>query len=215
MKPLKLKICGMREPENMTAVGALQPDYMGFIFYLGSKRFAAHLSIKALEALPPNVKKTGVFVNQHLEEVISLVNQYKLDAVQLHGMEDPAFCATLKQSLPGTEIIKAFGVGTNFNFEVLDQYVGQVDYFLFDTQTPEHGGSGKLFDWSILQHYKLEVPFFLSGGIGPQSVAALKELNYKQLYAIDVNSKFELAPGLKDIGLLTTFKHQLFLSPGN
>lgn len=215
MKPLKLKICGMREPENMKGVAALRPDYMGFIFYPGSKRFVAQLPVEALAALPTNIKKTGVFVNQHLEEVISYVNQYQLDAVQLHGAEDPAFCAMLKKSLSGVEIIKAFGVGTNFNFDLLDKYVGQVDYFLFDTQTPEHGGSGELFDWSILQHYQLEVPFFLSGGIGPGSVEALKELEYKQLYAIDVNSKFELAPGLKDIGLLTTFKHQLFLSPGN
>jgi phosphoribosylanthranilate isomerase len=206
----KLKICGLRDPANIAAVAALQPDYMGFIFFAGSKRYVDNLSAEALNAIPESVVKTGVFVNEQLHQVQEIVLKYKLQAVQLHGDECPNYCKALKKLNPSVKLIKAFGVSENFDFTILNPYQGKVDFFLFDTQTPAYGGSGKLFDWSLLKDYTLKVPYFLSGGIGLENIEELQQLKDNYLYAIDVNSKFEYLPGLKDVDKLTLFKNQLF-----
>lgn len=210
MSQLKFKICGMREPVNILTISALVPDYMGFIFYPRSKRYAAHLSADATHRLPAGIKKTGVFVDEEIEKVQERVIGFGLSALQLHGKETPAYCAALKAFSPETELIKAFGLHEDFDFEILKAYKGIADYFLFDTQTPDHGGSGKRFDWTLLDRYELDVPYFLSGGIGLENADELKMIRDPRFYAVDVNSKFELEPGLKNLEQLTEFKNKLF-----
>jgi len=208
---VKLKICGMKLPDNIRAVAALQPDYLGFIFFRGSKRFVDGLTPSFVKNLPAGIRRTGVFVNEELNKVAELASLYGLNAVQLHGQEPVKYCIALKGLLDdaGVVLIKAFGVDEQFDFNTLNAYANVVDYFLFDTQTPDHGGSGKTFNWSLLSNYSLNKPYFLSGGIGPESLEQLKEINDPRLYAIDINSRFELAPGLKDIDKLNDFKHKL------
>ena len=205
----KLKICGMKVPENILTVAALQPDYLGFIFYKGSKRYVGDLSADFIKAIA-SVKKTGVFVDEVVELIAAQILAYGLDAVQLHGAESPEFCAELRLALPpATEIIKAFGVNEYFDFDRLEAYLAHVDYFLFDTQTPDHGGSGKTFNWTLLKKYTLDKPYFLSGGISMDSVEELNNIDDPRLYAIDVNSRFETAHGVKNIDQLIDFKNML------
>ena len=208
---LKLKICGMRDSGNIEEVASLEPDYMGFIFYKKSKRFVAELDPATLSTMPENIVRVGVFVNHDLKEVVQLAEKFSLNLLQLHGNESAAYVTELKQLLEGSSIklMKAFGIDENFDFAVLNEYESEVDYFLFDTQTPDHGGSGKLFNWKLLNGYTLDKPYFLSGGIGLESVEALKTIDDKRLFAIDVNSKFEAEPGIKDISKLKEFKRQL------
>lgn len=202
----KLKICGMKVPANIAAVVALQPDYIGFILYPGSKRFIADLDEELVRNIPAAIKTTGVFVDATLETVKDAIVRYGFKAVQLHGNESPEYCRALKGS---AEVIKAFGVDDTFDFSILDTYEDAADYFLFDTQTAEHGGSGKTFNWQLLENYKLQKPYFLSGGIGAGHVNELLSIDDSRLYAIDVNSRFEISAGLKDIDLLTQFKKSL------
>lgn len=210
---VKLKICGMKLPDNIQAVTNLKPDYLGFIFYRDSKRFVEGVTPLFVKSLPAEIRKTGVFVNEELNRVAQLAVLYDLNAVQLHGQEPVKYCIALKGLLAdaGIQLIKAFGIDEHFDFNTLNAYANVVDYFLFDTQTSGHGGSGKTFDWSLLKNYTLNKAYFLSGGIAPDSVEQLKEINDPRLYAIDVNSRFELAPGLKDIDKLKDFKHKLAL----
>jgi phosphoribosylanthranilate isomerase len=210
---VKLKICGMKLPENIQGVAALKPDYLGFIFFRDSKRFVDGLTPLFVKNLPAGIRKTGVFVNEELNRVAQLAVLYGLNAVQLHGQEPVKYCIALKGLLAdaGIELIKAFGVDEHFDFNAVTPYSNVVDYFLFDTQTPDHGGSGKTFSWALLENYKLNKPYFLSGGISLESVEQLKQINDPRLYAIDVNSRFELAPGLKDIDKLKDFKSKLAL----
>lgn len=214
---LSLKVCGMNQPGNMIQVAELQPDYMGFIFYEKSPRYFD----EELPQLPAEIKKTGVFVNASIKEILQKVSKYNLNAVQLHGDESAGFCKDLKTELQQLgnmpEMIKVFSVGENFDFQDLKAYEGIVDYFLFDTKTELRGGSGKDFDWQILKEYPSNTPFFLSGGIGPEhgsAIAELKEHFFRigkptLLYAVDVNSKFELKPGLKKLKELKDFKTQI------
>lgn len=192
----KIKVCGMRETQNIRDVASLSPDYMGFIFYAPSARYAAEVDPHLLKSLPATIKKTGVFVNAEAAYIRQQVEKLGLEAVQLHGVESPDFCSEIRS--PDLEVIKAFGVDELFNFDSLHAYEDSVDYFLFDTKTPAHGGSGKLFDWKLLQQNKTTKPFFLSGGIDVEHMDEIRELKDDRLYAIDVNSKFETSPGLKD-----------------
>ncbi|NQX39515.1 phosphoribosylanthranilate isomerase [Pedobacter steynii] len=213
MKRPELKVCGMLHPKNILEVAALQPDYLGFIFFKGSKRYAGELDPEVVKALPEQIQRTGVFVNEDSELVLELIHKYGLNAVQLHGAESPEYCRGIAQSIkaiqPEFKLIKSFGVNADFDFEQLEAYQEVADYFLFDTQTPDHGGSGKKFDWSLLDKYTLDVPYFLSGGIGPESAEALNAIRDPRLSAIDINSRFELEPGLKDAGKLIEFKNKL------
>lgn len=214
---LSLKICGMQQPGNMIQVAELQPDYMGFIFYDKSPRYFD----EELPEIPADIKKTGVFVNSSLDDILQKVSKYHLNAVQLHGDESAGFCKDLKtelQKLGNTpELIKVFSVGENFDFQIIKPFEGIADYFLFDTKTALRGGSGKDFDWQILKEYPSNTPFFLSGGIGPEHAKAIAKLKNHfsrtgkpaLLYAIDVNSKFELKPGLKKLKELKDFKTQI------
>ncbi len=194
----------MRNKENINQVAELQPDYMGFIFYSPSKRFAGDiLDEEQITSLPSHIKKTGVFVNEKIDQIRSTINKYVLDAIQLHGDESPddvknIYVQNNNPHAIHVKIIKAFAIDANFDFEKLEVYKTFCDYFLFDTKTPEHGGSGQKFDWKILNKYDNEIPFFLSGGIGPDDIEEIKKLDLN-IYAIDINSKVETAPGLKDL----------------
>jgi len=231
---MKLKICGMKHVENIQQVANLQPDYLGFIFYDKSKR--------NFEGIIPefynSIKKTGVFVNEYVEIVISLVEEYRLDAIQLHGDESVDFIINLKRQLAENralfieenktikkkknqhyiskkevEVIKVFGIKDEFNFDVLKPYLEVVDFFLFDTKGKERGGNGIKFDWSVLEKYPFDKPFFLSGGIGLEDVSEVQKIRKSNLpiYGLDVNSKFESKPGVKEIEALKKFKNEIFV----
>jgi phosphoribosylanthranilate isomerase len=193
---MKIKVCGLKHPENIEAVAALQPDYVGFIFYGKSPRYMAGLDVEVLQSISTNMKKTGVFVNESAGNINSLIAEYGFDAIQLHGDESPEFCAAFKGKVT---VIKAFGINEDFDFEQLKDYANNVDLFLFDTKTKEYGGSGKTFDWSVLDKYTLDVPFFLSGGIGPENIQDVKTISHPQFYGVDLNSRFEIEPALKNI----------------
>lgn len=229
---MKLKVCGMKYVENIQQVAALQPDYLGFIFYEKSKRNFEGI----IPELPKSIKKTGVFVNEMLEIVISMFEEYRLEAIQLHGDESAAYVLALQTQLEErrtlfieenkhikkkknqhfisdnkVEIIKVFGIKDAFDFDVLKPYIALVDFFLFDTKGEERGGNGTKFDWKVLENYPFEKPFFLSGGIGPGDVEGVHEIINSELpiHALDVNSKFESTPGKKKIEELKKFKQGL------
>ncbi|MXV15901.1 phosphoribosylanthranilate isomerase [Hufsiella ginkgonis] len=204
---MKIKVCGMRDPENIKAVAALSPDYMGFIFYPGSERFVAGLPPKAIWSLPEDIITTGVFVDSGYDEIIANVEKFRLQAVQLHGSETPELCGKLYAD--GLQVIKAFGVNEQFDFDTTEPFSEYADYFLFDTKTPGHGGSGASFNWALLENYLLDVPYFLSGGIGPDAVDDLKANYDHRFYAVDLNSRFEVSPGLKDVEKLRNVFKQL------
>ena len=205
---LKLKICGMKQPGNLQAIAALQPDYLGFIFYPKSKRFMGDtLSPEQLAGLPSAIKKTGVFVNADAAYILEQAKAYGLDMLQLHGDESPEECAALQGK--GYKLVKAFGVDSGFDFSQLKAYAAVTDYYLFDTKGPAYGGNGIVFDWSVLEQYDQHKPFFLSGGIGLEELRELEKLkDMSQLHALDVNSRFELEPGLKDVDLLEQLKER-------
>ncbi|TDG36523.1 phosphoribosylanthranilate isomerase [Pedobacter changchengzhani] len=209
MKHLKLKVCGMKFASNIAAVADLAPDYLGFIFYEKSPRFISDVSAELIKYVPAEIKTVGVFVDEDLLKVKEKVNLLNLKAVQLHGKESPAYCIELKASFSHLEVIKAFGIDENFDFSILDEYVNGVDYFLFDTKTATHGGSGKTFSWQILTKYTLAKPYFLSGGIDLEQIIAIAEIEDARLYALDINSRFETAPGLKDVARIEKFIAEL------
>lgn len=202
-----VKICGMKIPSNILAVAALKPDFMGFIFYPKSPRYAEHLDKVTLDLLPRSIKKIGVFVNETLENVLTTIYKYKLDGVQLHGTEMSDMCKELREA--GYIVIKAFPIAEAYNFKVTKTYEGTCDYFLFDTKTDAYGGSGQKFDWNILNEYTGETPFLLSGGIAPDDAKAILKIVHPKFAGIDLNSKFELSPGLKNLDLLSSFLREL------
>ena len=224
----------MKFTENIQQLADVNPDYMGFIFYEKSKRNFEGI----IPEFSNSIKKTGVFVNEYKEIVISLVEEYRLDAIQLHGDESVDYIIKLKKQLTKNraffieenkqikkkknqhyisknevEIIKVFGIKDEFNFDVLKPYLDIVDYFLFDTKGKERGGNGTKFDWSVLEKYPFKKPFFLSGGIGLEDVdnvlSFLRRQESKYCVGLDVNSKFESKPGVKKIQELKKFKKEI------
>jgi phosphoribosylanthranilate isomerase len=205
---MKLKVCGMRESTNISELLKLSPDFVGFIFFAKSKRDVADsLDAELLASFPDSTQKVGVFVNAELDFVKGKVEQFGLNLVQLHGDESPEYCFDLKSK--GIKVMKVFSVAESFDFNQLEAYKPYVDFFLFDTKGKERGGNGVQFDWSILKGYDQEIPFFLSGGIDLENLEQLSELKGMNLHAIDVNSKFEIEPGLKDVGRLKELKERL------
>jgi phosphoribosylanthranilate isomerase len=199
---MKLKICGMKYEDNIQAVANLQPDYLGFIFYDKSAR---HFNTTIPE-LPNTIKKVGVFVNEDVETVLKTIKTFNLQAVQLHGNESPEYC----KAITNVEVIKVFSIKDEFNFNVLEPYEDVCDYFLFDTKGKLPGGNGFTFNWNVLNQYPSTKPYFLSGGIGLNEIEKIKEFKAseasKYCYALDVNSKFEIEPGLKNIEELEKLK---------
>lgn len=189
---MKIKICGMKYTDNIREVSKLSPDFMGFIFYAQSKRYVGEDF--QMPVIPSSIKKVGVFVNDSAENIFEKIKRFNLDYVQLHGDESVEFCKMVGEK---AKVIKAFGIDERFDFLSLAGYESSCGYFLFDTKTNEYGGSGKSFDRNILRNYSSK-PYFLSGGIDLVEVSSIKSQVSRPL-AIDVNSKFEIEPGIKDI----------------
>ncbi|MEM6628068.1 MAG: phosphoribosylanthranilate isomerase [Bacteroidota bacterium] len=205
---MKLKVCGMKYPQNIIALLQKPPDYMGLIFYEKSARHVE--GILDPNEVPPlgSTQLVGVFVNETEEYILEMAQMYTLQAVQLHGKETPAFCRSLRQK--GLIVIKAFSIGKKaFDFSALKDYKGVVDYFLFDTKGEKPGGNGVRFQWETLNQYAEDIPFFLSGGISPEHIHEIYAFHHPMLYALDINSKFELEPGRKDIAKVHTFKQEI------
>lgn len=207
----------MKFPDNIKQLTELPIDYIGLILYPGSPRYflgeddriTPDERREALFSVPSHIEKVGVTVNEEPMNVFFYAKHMKLDCVQLHGNESPHDCELIKRPLPGLNVIKAFNVSSAADFEQTKRYEGIADYFLFDTKTPQHGGSGEKFDWNILNEYKGNTPFFLSGGISLEDGERIKKIQHPLLHGVDLNSRFETEPGLKDIKLLEQFIKQL------
>ena len=200
----RVKVCGMNNPLNVKEVAEAKPDFMGFIFFAGSPRYVGDEPEWAIfHNVPPGIKKIGVFLNEDNQKILDLSIHTGLDMIQLHGSESPVSCLQLKSS--GLTVIKAFNIEMNFSFESLMQYMPVCDYFLFDTKSEKHGGSGRKFNWIKLEEYSLDKPFFLSGGIGPEDTDLIKSIVNRGFFSVDINSCFENAPGIKDASLIRKF----------
>ena len=196
-----IKVCGMRDAGNIRQLEQLGIDWMGLIFWPSSKRYVSEVP----SYLPRQIKRVGVFVDASLEEIRQHVKDYRLDLIQLHGNEQPSLAKALKP-LP---VIKAFNVATAVDLKQTEAYEGIADYFLFDTKGKVVGGNGEKFDWSVLNAYQGSTPFLLSGGIGPDDAEAVRHFHHPHCIGIDLNSRFEQAPALKDITRLSKFIKQL------
>ncbi|GGN15172.1 N-(5'-phosphoribosyl)anthranilate isomerase [Dyadobacter beijingensis] len=199
---MKIKVCGLRQQGNIEQVVALQPNFIGFIFYDKSPRFVGEeLNEEYIRSIPQNIKKVGVFVNANPGHILNMVKKYDLQYVQLHGNEMPDICRSIRQK--GVSVIKAFSIDEKFNFAMLNNYKSFCDLFLFDTKGDNPGGNGTAFDWKLLGKYDNEKPFLLSGGVGLDNIEEIITLSQTlPIYGIDVNSKFETEPGVKDIAKL-------------
>jgi len=194
---MKIKICGMNNPENLFELERLKPDYFGFIFYLKSPRNFDRFLIPGFA----HTKKVGVFVNETISDLAELQSQFKLEAVQLHGDEDQHYIKDLKMKLPDNiEVFKAISVYDKEDLKTISAFEDLVDLIILDTKTKQRGGSGRKFDWKVLEHYTASIPFLLSGGIGVEDAQKVCEVfhQHDKMLGVDINSKFEIEPGLKD-----------------
>ena len=200
---MKVKVCGMSEIGNILELVKLPVDLMGFIFYSASPRAADPEDRELVRLIRQlDVETVGVFVDENPVVIERIATRLNLDVIQLHGKESPEYCGEFKTKY---KIIKMISVGTDGALPDLAAYIGNVDWFLFDTRSNVPGGSGQKFNWDLLTTYRLPVPFLLSGGIGPGDEPMLRQIGVPQFLGIDVNSRFEIKPGLKDIHLLHTF----------
>ncbi len=198
----------MRDPENISGVAAALPDFLGFIFYPKSARFVGEeFSADQLKAIPETIQKVGVFVNELPEKVIEICKRLNFQVAQLHGSESPEYCRQIKAS--GLTVFKAFSVDESFDFEQLSGYADGCDYLLFDTKGHLPGGTGRKFNWELLKNYNGSVPFFLSGGIGPDDLEAIRNFDHPRWRGLDVNSGFELSPALKDVAKVQKFIREI------
>jgi phosphoribosylanthranilate isomerase len=197
-----LKVCGITLPEQMKQIDQENlAELIGLIFYPKSPRFVSKMNYT-----PKHAKSVGVFVNGGFNDIMHLVNTHKLEYVQLHGEETPELCGKLRSNL---KVIKVFSVKDKLDMALMSRYENFCDYFLFDTYSQSYGGTGKSFSWDILQSYEGTIPFILSGGIGLESAQSLKEFEHPQMAGIDINSRFEIVPGIKDLELIKNFKKKL------
>lgn len=202
---MKIKVCGLTEATDMEGLLSVNLDYLGFICYSRSKRWIAESTIAQKKY--GKAKKVGVFVNEELDRVIEIAKKNNFDMLQLHGDELPEYCNQLKKI--GYQVIKVFGVEEGFDFNTTIDYEKVANYFLFDTKGEQRGGNGYPFNWDKLQEYHGNTPFFLSGGISPESVTAIKKVNHPMLFAIDINSRFEISPGKKEIAQIRNFVNEI------
>lgn len=196
----------MRDAGNILDVSAVQPDFMGFIFYPKSPRYVGD-AFSLPSDMPDTIKRVGVFVKEKTDVILKKVSELRLDFVQLHGGEEPDQCRILRSN--GVGVMKVFSVDDNFDFSVTREYEDCVDYFLFDTRGKLYGGNAKRFNWKILSAYSQRIPFFLSGGIGPEHVDEVAALEGFHLAAIDINSGVEVSPGVKNIEKVKAIKAAL------
>lgn len=214
---MKIKVCGMRDGENIRRVAALGVDWIGMIFWDKSPRYVTMIPTDAgiipdrADTTPKtDIKRVGVFVDEMPQNIITRAVNFELDLIQLHGHETPTMIRNLRRTLdpdirPGIQFIKAISVSCRDDIAAYKPYEDCVDYFLFDTKCPTVGGSGSQFDWSVLEAYDGSKPFLLSGGIGPDDAERVRAFHHPQCIGIDLNSRFETAPGVKDVDLLRTF----------
>lgn len=205
---MKIKVCGITTLEQLQQLESMQIDFAGMIFYEGSKRYAGE-KMKGEKSKIKNlhIKKIGVFVNADYNSIKNTIESYNLSAVQLHGDETPELCSQLTTL---TKVIKVFRIAGEQDIDaIVAPYQTFANYFLFDTDTKNYGGSGKQFDWNVLASAKINKPFFLSGGIGPEDVEKINSIHHPYLYALDVNSKFETEAGIKDMKKVEVFLSKL------
>ncbi|MGQ9619838.1 MAG: phosphoribosylanthranilate isomerase [Bacteroidales bacterium] len=194
---IKIKVCGLTDPVNTKKISGTGIDFAGFIFYPGSKRFVGkEPDINLFRSVPKEIGKVGVFVNEEPEKVRDLSDTAGLDIVQLHGNENISYCMQIKSY--GLQVIKAFRVWKEIDLKLVNTYSEVCDYYLFDSGSKSYGGSGIKFSWHILNGISLKRPFFLSGGIGLEDIQELKKIENRMFFAIDINSRFESVPGIKD-----------------
>jgi phosphoribosylanthranilate isomerase len=207
---MNIKVCGITEMKQLQQLDGLDIDFAGMIFYKDSPRYVGNkLNAKDVKKADFDLKKTGVFVNPEMIEVLDAIDEYGLEVVQLHGDETPEMCEDLSSEV---EVIKAFRItGTEDIDKLVAPYDAVCDYYLFDTGglKESFGGTGQQFDWSILAKAKIEKPFFLSGGIGVEDAARVRAFKHPDMFGVDINSKFEVSPGVKDMKLLLQFKQGL------
>ena len=206
---MELKICGLTEEQNIhDIIQAVKPDYLGFIFYKHSSRYVENqLAMETVKSLPDDIHKTGVFVNSPLASVLKIASEYGLDTLQLHGDETPAFCANCKARL--YNVIKVISIGKSLDVSLMKQYSEACDYFLFDTAGEYKGGNGEKFNWRLLNEYTLDKPYFLSGGIAPEDAETIRSIKDPKFFGIDINSRFEVKPGIKDIKKIEEFSNRI------
>lgn len=193
----------MKYPDNIKELCKLPINMMGILFYTQSPRYIGEKSFPELKSISSGIQLTGVFVNEPVENILNRIKEFDLDVVQLHGNESPVECKLLRQN--NVKVIKAFSIKDPEDFRSSVFYENTCDYFLFDTKTVFYGGSGKKFDWQILSYYTGTTPFLLSGGISEQDVSDIKKIDHSLFAGIDLNSKFELSPGNKDINKIKHF----------
>ena len=214
-----IKVCGLRDGENIRQVAALGVDWIGLIFWPHSPRYVSMIPSNA-GIIPDRVsdigefkaKRVGVFVDPTAQDVITRVVNFQLDLIQLHGHETPTFIRNLRHTLADirlVKVIKAISVSSRDDIAAYKDYADCVDYFLFDTKCKTVGGSGEQFDWSVLEAYDGDIPFLLSGGIGPDDAERVRNFHHPQCIGIDLNSRFESEPGFKDVAALRQFINQL------
>jgi phosphoribosylanthranilate isomerase len=198
-----IKVCGMREADNIRATEQLGVDWLGFIFWPNSSRYVATLPAY----LPSAAKRVGVFVDASIEDVTNKASDYQLDIIQLHGHESREYASEIRNR--GLTVMKAISISNRDDIATSMVYEGIANYFLFDTKCKTVGGSGEHFDWSVLNAYDGSTPFLLSGGIGPDDVERVRNFCHPECIGIDLNSRFEISPALKDINKLKQFIQQL------
>jgi phosphoribosylanthranilate isomerase len=196
-----VKVCGLKERENLESILRCQPDMVGFNFYPLSKRYVS----KPWPGLSEEITKVGVFVNSSMSDILEKKETFQLDYAQLHGDETPETAWSVQQLMP---VIKVFRIHPEFDFSIMESYAF-CSYFLFDTYTDAYGGSGAKFDWQILNQQEIPVSFLLSGGIGPDDLHSIKSVNHPQFAGVDINSRFETLPGIKDVPKVCSFIQNL------
>lgn len=209
MKNIKVKVCGMKESDNIKQLSALDIDFIGFNFYEKSKRYINDLKASDIDSIPASISRVGVFVNDDIVNLLDKFKAYKLNYVQLHGDESVDYCnALFEMNIP---LIKVFRLENKADMDEIVKFKPYCKYFLFDSKTPLYGGSGAKFKWEILNDYSLDIPYFLSGGIDINDVDEIKLLKQKSVnfFGIDINSKFETEPGIKDIDKISVFINKL------
>lgn len=215
---MKIKVCGLREPDNIQAIAQLPIDFIGFVLYPQSPRVASKKVLpqwlEKHEDELEGISRVGVFVNAEVDQILNAVHDFRLDFVQLHGDESPEYCRELQtywtiSSMRSAQIIKAFRVDEEFNFAKTQPYERLCAYFLFDTKGKEYGGTGHRFNWAVLSKYMGMTPYLLSGGIDEDMAEEIRQLNFKQMEGVDINSRFEIKPGLKDVDKVERFIHKL------
>jgi phosphoribosylanthranilate isomerase len=201
---LKLKVCGMRNRENIIALSKVKPEFIGFIFHEKSSR---NISDNLIQSTPDTIIRVGVFVDENINFILDKIKLHNLNCVQLHGKESTEFCAEVKKL--GIDVIKAFNISEQFNFSTLKNYEETCNYFLFDAAGKNAGGNGIVFNWDLISNYTGRTPFLLSGGIDETMTKTIKDLKHPLLVGVDINSGFETKPAVKNIKAIKKFSDSI------